>query len=253
MAQLTSIVRYLNELLTPSRYDDVALNGLQVESPSSEVTKVAVAVDSGLSVVEKAAQAGAGLLLVHHGLFWGKAEPITGAMGKKIAALLQGGCSLYASHLPLDAHREVGNGYELARFLGLTDLMDFCEYHGTPIGARGRFAAPTTLENVVHTLSALSGAPKPLVLPFGKDSISSVGIVTGSGAFGVRQAAEAGLDLYVSGEPKHEVYHATKELGINAIFAGHYATETFGVRALARKLEKDFDLSTVFIDETSGI
>lgn len=252
MHKLDSILNSLNALLSPERFKDVALNGLQVESAATVVQKVAVAVDSGLSVIERAVAERANLLIVHHGLFWGSAQAIVGPLAKKIELLQRGNCSLYASHLPLDAHADVGNGAELGRFLGLEKLEGFCEYSGSLIGARGT-CEPRTLDSFVAQLKNLLGAKDPLILPFGKPSIRSVGIVTGSGAFGVKAAAEAGLDLYVSGEPKHEVYHLAKELQINAIFAGHYATETFGVRALARRLEKDFDVATVFIDETSGI
>lgn len=252
MVKLSSVTSFLNSLLCPERFKDVAFNGLQVESGSAEVKKVAVAVDSGLSVIEKAVAAKADLLIVHHGLFWGGSLPIVGPMAKKVELLQSNKCSLYASHLPLDAHTEVGNGYELARFFGLSNLEGFCEYSGSLIGARGT-CEPRSVDSFVAQARTMLGAKEPLVLPFGKSSVRSVGIVTGSGAFGVKAAAEAGLDLYISGEPKHEVYHLAKEIQVSAIFAGHYATETFGVRALARRLEKDFDLETVFIDETSGI
>ncbi|MBN8549146.1 MAG: Nif3-like dinuclear metal center hexameric protein [Deltaproteobacteria bacterium] len=252
MVKLSAITGYLNNLLSPQLFKDVAMNGLQVEGGSGEVSKVAVAVDSGLSIIEKAAACGAKLLLVHHGLFWGSPLPITGTLGRKVEILQKAGCSLYASHLPLDAHLQVGNGAELGRFLGLSNLEGFCEYSGSLIGARGECEG-RSLDSFVAQAKSLIGGKEPLVLPFGNSTIRTVGIVTGSGAFGVKAAAEAGLDLYFSGEPKHEVYHLTKELRINAIFAGHYATETFGVRALARCLEKEFNLQTVFIDETSGI
>lgn len=253
MSDLSVITRFLDEILLPQRFDDVALNGLQVESRNTPVSRIAVAVDAGLSIIERAVAERAQLLIVHHGLFWGSALPITGALARKLELLFSGACSLYASHLPLDAHPEVGNGAELARYLELESIDGFCEYHGSLIGAKGRFASPQTIEAVSEKLSRLPGARTPLILPFGISRVQSVGIVTGSGAFGVPAAAQAGLDLYVSGEPKHEVYHLSKELKINCIFAGHYATETFGVRALARRLEEKFQISTVFLDETSGI
>jgi dinuclear metal center YbgI/SA1388 family protein len=253
MAQLNTITAFLNTLLSPQLFKDVALNGLQVESSTTEVKKVAVAVDSGLSVIEKAVEQKANLLVVHHGLFWGGASAITGALAKKIEALQKNGCSLYASHLPLDAHLEVGNGAEAARFFGLEELEGFCSYNGSLIGVRAVCNKPRSIDSFVTEAKKLTGARKPLVLPFGKEKIQTVGIVTGSGSFGVTAAADAGLDLYISGEPKHEVYHLAKELKMNAIFAGHYATETFGVRALGAKIEKQFALPIVFIDEASGI
>ncbi len=229
------------------------MNGIQVESGQTSIEKVAVAVDAGESIIERAVGEKAQLLIVHHGLFWGSPTSITGALARKVANLIRGGCSLYASHLPLDAHAEVGNGFELARHLGLSDLQGFCEYSGSLIGAQGRLPAPRTVLEVAALLAKLPGARAPLVLEHGKSKVQSVGIVTGSGAFGVSAAAQAGLDCYVSGEPKHEVYHLSKELKISCVFAGHYATETFGVRAVGRKLQGEFGLNVVFLDETSGI
>lgn len=253
MAQLSSIINYLDKLLGPENFSDKSLNGLQVESTATDIRKIAVAVDAGLSVIEKAVAAEASLLIVHHGLFWGSEQAIRGQFARKIELLLKGRCSLYASHLPLDAHSEVGNNFELGRFLKLESLQSFFPYEGSLIGARGKLARPAPLEYFVNLCSEMKGAIKPLVLAHGTAAISSVGIVSGSGASAIDLCAQEGLDLLFSGEPKHEVFHKSKELKINAIFAGHYATETFGVLALAQRLAKDFDLKTEFIDEPSGI
>lgn len=253
MAQLISVVSYLDSLLTPGAYKDAAHNGLQVDGGQSDVRTIAYAVDSGLSVLEAAAKAEANLLIVHHGLLWGGEQPVTGIYGKKIETLIRHRCSLYASHLPLDAHREVGNGFELARFLRLENLESFCEYKGQQIGARGTCGRGRDLEYFVDLAKTIPGATEPLILPFGKKEIQKVGIVTGSGSFGILAAHADGLDLLISGEAKQEAYHLAKELKVNAIFAGHYATETYGVAALARRLQKDFDVKTIFIDEPTGI
>lgn len=254
MAQLATVVRYLDSLLQPALFKaDSALNGLQVEARPSEVKKVAVAVDAGLSVIEKAVAQEADLLIVHHGLFWGACVPITGTLSQKLELLLSRRCALYASHLPLDSHPEVGNGFELARLVGLSALEPFCQYKGVTIGARGRMPAPVPLQHFIDRCATLPGAITPLVLPFGAGMITRVGVATGSAAMAVPIAAEEGLDLLISGEPKQEVYHIARELKINALFCGHYATETVGVRALAHRLERDLDLSTVFIDEPTGI
>ncbi len=253
MAQLSSIINYLDKLLTPENYSDRGLNGLQIESAGTAVRKVAVAVDAGLSVIEKAIASEASLLIVHHGLYWGEQQPIRGVFGRKIELLLRNQCSLYASHLPLDGHTEVGNAFELARLFKLEALSSFFLYEGSYIGARGRLAKPAPLEYFVNICSQMTGATKPLLLAHGNPQVSSVGIVTGSGASAIDTCVQEGLDLLISGEPKHEAYHKTKELKLNAIFAGHYATETFGVLALGRRLAKDFDLQIEFIDEPSGI
>lgn len=253
MAQLPSIVKYLDSLLSPSTYEDAALNGLQVDGRNLDIQLVATAVDAGESVIAEAIKAEADLLIVHHGLFWGSENAITGPFGRKIHKLLKAGCSLYASHLPLDGHREVGNGFELGRFLELDKLEPFCEYGGATVGARGTLTKPQPLEYFTSKASEMIGASSPLALPFGSKEISSVGIVTGSGSMAIQECANKGIDLLISGEPKQEAYHTAKELGVNALFVGHYASETFGVRALGSRLAADFDVSTQFIDEPTGI
>ncbi len=254
MAKLDSIVQFLNNLLPPGEFpDDSAYNGLQVEAPQQDIRKIALAVDAGLSVLEKAVAQEADLLIVHHGFFWGTVLPISGAFGRKARLLLTKGCSLYASHLPLDAQPEVGNNFEMARFFGLEQIEGFCEYKGNKIGAKGRLASAKPLDYFSQRANQMVGASPLVTLPFGKSTISSVGIVTGAAAFALESAARDGLDLFISGEPKQNVYHEAKELGINALFAGHYATETFGVRALGSRLQKNYDVQTFFIDEPTGI
>lgn len=254
MMQLDSLIQFLDSLLSPATYSDAALNGLQVESSNSLIKTVCVAVDSGLSVIEEALQQSADLLIVHHGLFWGETQhPISGVFGRKIELLLKNGCSLYASHLPLDGNSEVGNAYELGKFLKLEELKGFCEYSGSQIGARGKFREATSMDFIVDQLSQIPGAISPLVLNFGPDRIEHVGIVTGSGSMAIPLCAAESLDLLISGEAKQEAYHNARELQVNALFAGHYATETFGVRALARRIEQQFDLETFFINQPTGI
>ena len=253
MAQLTSIIQYLDSLLTPANYKDASLNGLQVQASNDSVEKIAVAVDAGQSVLETAVKEEADLLIVHHGLFWGSLEPITGIFGKKIENLLKGRCSLYASHLPLDAHHEVGNNFELARYFELEQLQECFTYEDNYIGVKGICTPARTIEDFITRSSEMIGSSKPLSLPFGPEKIETVGVVTGGAADLIEQCPENEIDLFITGEPKQSAYHLAKELKINALFAGHYATETFGVRALAERLERDFDLETFFIDEPTGI
>ncbi len=254
MIQLPSLLSYLDSLLQPKLYQDVALNGLQVESGTETIRTVAFAVDCGKSIVEAAVKKEADMLIVHHGLFWGTEQAITGPLAQKISLLLSNGCSLFASHLPLDGNAEVGNGFELARHIGLENIEGFCEYLGQTVGALGSLPKPLSRSEIVGKLKEIEGAlESPLLLPFGKEEVKSIGVVTGSGAFAIPLCKEMGIDLLISGEPKQEAYHLAKELEVNALFAGHYATETFGVRALSRRIEQDFDVSTVFIEEPTGI
>lgn len=252
MPQLVSITASLDSLLQTARFKDIALNGLQVESGCNEVRRIACAVDSGLAVIEAAIKREANLLIVHHGLFWGPALPLTGILGKKIELLTRARLALYASHLPLDAHLEVGNAAGLARFFELENLAPEFEYNGTPIGVIANCRESRKLDYFVERAQALGPTPI-LSLAHGKSKISKVAIVTGSGAFGIDRAARCGCDLFISGEPKQQVFHETKELNLNALFCGHYATETFGVRALSQKLARDFDVQVEFIDEPTGI
>ncbi len=252
MPQLSTILPYMESLLNSSRFKDASLNGVQVGGWDTQIKTVAYSVDAGLSVVQKAIAEEADLLIVHHGLFWDKPQSITGALRDKIELLIKNRCTLYASHLPLDASPEVGNGFELARFLGLSEITPWGVYNGMTIGAKANNFG-LSLENVSKKLATLPGAINPLVLPFGKDKIQSVGLVTGSGSFSINQAAQDGIDLLISGEPKQEAYHLARELKLNIIFAGHYATETVGVAALSKKVAERFDCKVVFIDEPTGI
>lgn len=256
------ICKFLDQLLTPERYNDSAINGVQVESmnlntekpnSNSNTVTVAFSVDAGLSCIESATKAKADLLIVHHGLFWGESQPVTGSYAQKLLNLLSHNCTLYASHLPLDGHLDVGNGAELLRAIGAKDITPFVFYKGAYVGAQGRLEKPLPIESITEKAKTFEGCTNITTLPFGARTISTIGCVTGSGTFGMTEAQKLGLDLFLSGEPKHEAYHLAKERGISAIFAGHYATETFGLRALQRLIEEKFFVRTVFIEEPTGI
>lgn len=253
MAKLSTLVSYLDSLLAADAYQDSAFNGLQVEAPCPDVRKVAFAVDAGLSVIEAAIEQDAQLLVVHHGLLWGDQMPITGNFATKINLMLKRGLSLYASHLPLDGHREVGNAFELARFFGLEQIEPHYLYKGSTIGARGLVAKPLPIDYFRARAIEMIGATTPLVLPFGSASIRTVGIATGSASFAIAESSDSKLDLFITGEPKQEAYHTAKEYKMNVLFGGHYATETFGVRALSERMKKDLDLAVTFVNEPTGI
>jgi dinuclear metal center YbgI/SA1388 family protein len=243
----------IDSWLNSSAYVDSSLNGLQVESPQTEIRFVACAVDSGEMVIQEACKRGAQLLIVHHGLLWGALDRITGPMGRKVSLLMHAGCSLYASHLPLDGNLELGNGAELARFLGFNDIQNAFRYQGAFIGVTVSAEPSTTIESIAERAATLHGAITPLVIRVNAAPIRKIGIVTGSGAFAVDEAYRLGLDLLVSGEAKQDVFHRAHELGVNCLFLGHYATETLGVLALSRRIERDFGLETTFIDIPTGI
>jgi dinuclear metal center YbgI/SA1388 family protein len=254
MAHLSRIIEFLDTLLEPSKYNDGSYNGLQVDAGVSEVMQVAGAVDSGASIIEKAIASDADLLLVHHGLFWGNSPHVANGMhGMKIRRLIQHPCSLYASHLPLDGNLEVGNATEILRKLGVTNVHPFAFEGGMTLGARGELQTDVSIAEITHILSRAEGYGPEVILPFGAQKIKSIGVCTGAGGFAIHEARRLNLDLFISGEPKHHQYHEAKELGQSALFFGHYASETYGIKALLKLLETTFGVKTIWISEPTGI
>jgi dinuclear metal center YbgI/SA1388 family protein len=203
-------------------------------------------VDASLATYRRAVEAGCQMLVVHHGLIWNGLARVTGTVHRHLEYLLGHRLNLYASHLPLDLHPRVGNNARLAAILGLKGLVSAFEYHGFNIGCRGRLRNPLAVREIADRLAAAIGG-RPLVLPFGKKKNRTVGLVSGGGAEGLGQAISMGLDCYVTGEPAHYNHHQAVEGGLNVIYAGHYETETVGVRALGRVLERRFRVKTAFL------
>lgn len=249
-----AISQYFNTLLEIQKYVDLSLNGLQIESPGAEVRKVGFAVDAGLSIIEQAADQHCQMLIVHHGVLWGQCSPIVGPWARKLQLCMNRGVSLYAAHLPLDGHMELGNAAQLAKELGLTDLAPAFPYKGATIGVRGQLAIPRSAQEIASQLCKFEGALQPpLILPFGPPVVKTVGIATGAASTLSPECAENDIDLLITGEPKQEAYHLAKEHQRSVICMGHYASETFGVRALERVLQRDFRVETCWISEPTGI
>jgi len=248
---LHEISHYLNQYLRVSDVTDWdnAVNGLQVDN-SGSVARLAVAVDACQATIDRAAELGADLLLVHHGLFWGGLEPLTGRHGRRVRALIRADIALYSAHLPLDLHEEVGNNAVLARLLGLRDIEQFGDVNGQPVGVVGR--AGLALAEFIERLARLLSV-RPHVIAAGPPTAQRVGVVTGGGGGYVKQALEAGVDTYISGEGSHHSHFDAEEWGVNLIYAGHYATETMGVRALGQRIGEVFDLPWDFIDHPTGL
>jgi dinuclear metal center YbgI/SA1388 family protein len=245
------LVRWLDDYLDITAYPDPSLNGLQVEG-ADEVGKVAVAVDASMETFEKTRDLGADMLIVHHGLFWGAPLAIAGPHRKRVAFLLESGISLYAAHIPLDAHREVGNNWGLAMILGMEELQDFGEFKGKPIGVKGRLVEPMPRRMLAGLIEEKLGEPV-MLLEGGPDQVSSLGIVSGGAAWDVVTAAKQGLDAFLTGEPRHEVFHEAFERGLNAMFGGHYMTETVGVNLLAGKIRDLHGLDVEFVYLPTGL
>lgn len=231
---------------------DPSLNGLQVSRQNQEITRVACAVDACLETFRRAAAWNADMLFVHHGLFWGKESSVTGGHYDRLRFLFEHDLALYAAHLPLDMHPQLGNNAQMAAELGLEEVTPFGNYHGTDIGVAGTLPEPAGVDTVCERL--LGGADEALsVLPFGTEQVRSVAVVSGGAPRLIGEAIERGIDLYVTGDASHTVYHEALEAGINVVFGGHYLTEVWGVRAVGRRLSRDFGLETTFLDVPTGL
>jgi dinuclear metal center YbgI/SA1388 family protein len=250
--KLSDLTHYLDTELQHADIGDYgpALNGLQLENRSGQVTKIIAAVDACLPVMKLATQRGGDLLLVHHGLFWSGLQPYTGSVFQKLNLGLEKNLAVYSSHLPLDVHPQWGNNAELTRTLGLTS-------HGTWMPSKGRdigLYSDTKMECAVLAakLEKLLGS-RVHICPGGPSMTRRIGIVTGGAGTELMAAKAAGIDTFITGEGPHWSYTLAEELGINLLYAGHYATETFGVKALAQHLADKFSLEWEFVDHPTGL
>jgi dinuclear metal center YbgI/SA1388 family protein len=254
--KLSAICERLDERLDTAAYADVdaSPNGLQVGPPERRVDRAAFAVDAAVATVEAAAEFGADLLVTHHGIVWGGIDRVTGQHHRRIAPLIEDGIALYVSHLPLDGHRELGNAAGLGDLIGLTDRGPFGAVGPVSVGRRGRLAEPRSIGRIADELRAEldTGDGAVRAFDFGPDRIEDVAIVTGSGADYLEAAAEAGADLLLTGEAKGKTYHEAREAGIGVVIAGHYATETFGVRRL-QELVSEWGVETTFVEHPTGL
>ncbi len=254
--QLSTITDRLDETLSTAAYSDVdaSANGLQVGPPEDEIDHVAFAVDAAEATIEDAAEAGADLLVTHHGLSWGGIERVTDTQYRRIAALIQNDIALYVSHLPLDGHPDLGNAAGIADLLGLESTAPFGSIGPVTIGQQGSFAEPQPIETVVETLSEEleDGGQDIQILEFGPSDIERVAVVTGSGVDWLDEAIAAEAELLITGEGKQQVYHEAREAGINVLLAGHYASETFGVQTL-QQLAASWGLSTSYHSHPTGL
>lgn len=250
--ELKELVAYLDDYLNVADYTDApgAHNGLQVGNGGT-VSRVVACTDACQATIDAAVELDADLMIVHHGLFWGAGiTPLTGRSHRRVKQLLDHDIAVYSCHIPLDAHLEVGNNAELARGLGLEELKPFGEYEGREIGYRGSLAVNRS--ELERRLTELLGAA-PFVIAGGPEQVSRVGVVTGGGGGLIGQAREAGLDTFITGEGQHYTYFDAEEWGINVIYAGHYATETLGVKALAAHVAEKFGVEWRFVDHPTGL
>ena len=250
-ASLKTIAGYCDRILRTEKIGDYdgAVNGLQAGN-SGSVTRIAAAVDASLATVKLAIAARADLLIVHHGLFWSPAQPWTGKKYELFRLLVENNLAVYSSHLPLDAHPRLGNNAQLCAALGLKNLRPFFVSHGQPIGFQSR--ARISRAELAARLARATGA-KPRIIPGGPEICRRIGVVTGSAGDGLKTAADEGVDTFITGEGPHWTYALAEELGINVLYGGHYATETFGVKALAAELSKKFKVPWGFLDHPTDL
>jgi dinuclear metal center YbgI/SA1388 family protein len=243
----SELVPYLDTFLRVAEIKDYGPQGLQVESDNAEIRRIALAVDVAPSIIAAAAEWNADMLLVHHGILWRDVQRIAGGLGARVRALLKHGINLYAAHLPLDAHPEVGNNAVLGKMFGLTKIEWWGAAYGTPLGVVGELATPLPLEQFARRVdSALDTHTR--TLKGGLNQVHKLAVLSGFGADRVAEVAALGADTYVTGETSHQNFYAAYDHKVNVIFAGHYATETVGVQALGAHLSDKFGLETHFFD-----
>jgi dinuclear metal center YbgI/SA1388 family protein len=248
---LAAITAHCDKILRTREIGDYdgAANGLQMEN-SGAVTKIAATVDASLATVKLAVAAKADFLIVHHGLFWSSRRPWTGKNHELLRFLVENNLAVYSSHLPLDAHPKLGNNAQLCAALGLKNLKPFFASHGQAIGFKSQ--AKISRADLAKKLGHATGA-KPKIIPGGKNICEKIGVVTGGAGGDLKLAAGEGVDTFITGEGPHWTYALAEELGLNVLYGGHYATETFGVKALAAELSKKFKMPWTFLDHPTGL
>ena len=247
---ILQLSHYLDKLLEIPSINDApnALNGLQVQN-TGEIKKIGLAVDLCQATIDLAIKKNCQMLFVHHGVFWGGLQQVRGPFYKKISSMIRANLGLYSAHIPLDLHPVLGNNRALADLIGLKNLEPFGEYDGIKIGFKGtinKISAETLSQDLTEKL----GSPVKVI---GVGDIQSIGLVTGGAADIVQQASSEGLDAFITGEGANHHYHEAIEGKCILIFAGHYATETEGVKSVGLHLEQKFQIVTEFLDYPTGL
>jgi len=240
--------QFFERLLDVGQFADYGPNGLQVEG-TEWIDRIAFAVSATVHSIQEAADRGAQALVVHHGLFWSFHGPrtLTGPFARRVFPLVRHNINLFAYHLPLDAHLEIGNAASLANPLGLTDLAAFGDYQGRPTGVRGCLVPPLSALALQHRLAEVLDHPVMLATPDSHRPVSQVGIITGGANRDWVLAVRAGLDAYITGEMSEHDWHESQEAGLHMLAGGHHATEQFGIKALMGRVRERFDVECFFI------
>lgn len=246
------VSRWLDGFLRVNEIEDYpgALNGLQVAG-TRDIGRIGAATDACQATIDLAVEDDCDLLVVHHGLFWGGTKPLVGPAFRRIQRLIESGLGLYSSHLPLDIHGEVGNNVLMASALGMAEVDSFGSTQGSQtIGVIGPYSR--SLKDLTGRITEVCGN-SPVVIVGGPERVEHLAVITGAGGSLIGDAVRAGADTFVTGEGNHHTYHEALELGINLVYAGHYATETLGVRALSERVAAHFGAEHVFFDVPTGL
>ncbi len=247
MIQRDELAQYLAEFLRVNEFDDLGPNGLQVYG-RSQISKIVTGVSASVELFEQALRRNADAVIVHHGIIWNFERPLyRGGYKKRVKLLLENELNLFAYHLPLDAHEQVGNNAVIARVLGLVNLQPFGQYKGSFIGFHGELPQRLPAQDVFQRIKDQIN-PDALIFPFGAKEIKKVGIISGGAQKEVQQAVGQELDLFLTGEVSEHIFHYVKEEGIHFVAAGHYATERFGIQALGEHLQKQFAVTVEYVD-----
>jgi dinuclear metal center YbgI/SA1388 family protein len=252
--RLEEFDRIMRDILDMDRVEaiDASLNGIQVGEPDLDVRKIAFGVDASVETFKRAYECGANLVFAHHGILWNRQLRITGNLYKRIDFLMKHGIGLYAVHLPLDMHPELGNNIGIARRIGLVRPEPFGAYKGYKIGIKGILEEWKTVEEIIEMLCITRDCCLG-ILPFGKEKNASAGIVSGDDPRAVLQAIDEKLDLFITGASSHEIYHECLEAGINVIFGGHYHTEVWGIMQVAHRVKETLGLDATVLDIPTGL
>ncbi len=251
--QKKELVEYLNSYLRIAEIRDSSLNGLVVDNEKEEIEKIGVAVDGSLDAISEAKDKKVDFLIVHHGFYWGRPLYIDLWLKRRLKALFDSDMALYAAHLPLDIHPEVGNNYGALRILGFEAIEPFGDYHGIPIGVKFRVKGGIkSMNELIEYISEKLFSPKD-VWNFGKSEVD-YGVYCSGGCLSLLdQVKRAGIDLFITGETSHAYYNSAREMECNVILLGHYRSETVGVKLLGRHLGEKFGLDYVFVGEDTGL
>lgn len=246
---LKKLDEYLRRILKINEISDISMNGLQIGNQEQNIDHIALAVDASLQTMIQAKEHKADLLLVHHGLFWGKPFALAGPDYQKVELLVKNNIGLYAVHLPLDLHFPLGNNYQIASHMELKNIVQFGNYHGTLLGYGGE--TEWSMDKIVKKCEQLSSTVKKLF--FNDRPVKKIAIVSGKGGFDILEDYIASdYDLLITGELEHSLYNAIADHQINVIGLGHYESEKYGVIALGDHLKKNLGLNCFFLEQKTG-